>query len=171
MLDFSAARAVETEESIRRSRESVKTNVLKNRGRGKRDWSKSQIPNLKSENCDAGQTIELRRLNPCVNGRRDSSVDPLKRSGNGNLVFIVFEALHTFGGTAGTEPAIHKWVEVAIHDGLDVAGLNARAEILDHAVGLEDVAANLVTPGDVALLAVKPFHLRFLLVDALGINL
>ncbi len=46
----------------------------------------------------------------------------------------------------------------------DVARLLAGAVVLDHLVGLEDVAADLVAPGDVALLAVLTLHLGFLLV-------
>ena len=50
--------------------------------------------------------------------------------------------------------ALDEGVDVAVHDGLRRCWSPRRCEVLDHLVGLEDVAANLAAPGDVAFLAV-----------------
>ena len=42
-------------------------------------------------------------------------------------------------------------VEVAVHHGIDVAGLVVGAVILDHGIGHEDIAADLVAPSDLIL--------------------
>src|SRR5690242_13929302 len=84
------------------------------------------------------------------------------------LLLLILDALHTFSGASGPEPAVHKGIQVAVHHRLDIAGFATGAEVLDHSVGLEDVAANLVAPGDAALFAVEPLHLGFLCVLALG---
>ena len=60
------------------------------------------------------------------------------------LLFLVPDALEALGGAAGAEPGIDEGVKDAIHHGLDVAGFNAGPQVFDHAVGLEDVTANLV---------------------------
>jgi len=49
---------------------------------------------------------------------------------------------------------VDEGVDVAVHDGLDVAGLHAGAVVLDHLIGLKDVGAYLAAPGDVAFFAV-----------------
>src|ERR1700751_5488881 len=56
--------------------------------------------------------------------------------------------------------ALDKWVEIAIHDSLDVACFNAGSMILDHLIRLKHVRANLISPGDITLLAVLPFQIR-----------
>ena len=57
-----------------------------------------------------------------------------------------------------------KAVDVAVHHRRHGAGDVAGAVVLDHLVRLEDVGADLVAPGNVALLAVEPLALGFLLV-------
>ena len=48
--------------------------------------------------------------------------------------------------------ANHKRIQVAIvKNGLDVAGLHARAQVLDHLVRVEHVAADLVAKADCGL--------------------
>src|SRR5450631_1107881 len=56
-------------------------------------------------------------------------------------------------------------VELAVHDGLYVAGLFASAEVLHHLVRLENVGANLAAETDLALFSVVLFHLGALLVE------
>ncbi len=51
-------------------------------------------------------------------------------------------------------------VNVAIHDGLEVGAFGAGAKVLDHLIGLEDVAADLIAPADFAFFAIELFHLR-----------
>src|SRR5207302_767026 len=65
----------------------------------------------------------------------------------------VFHALHPFRRAAGAEPAVDEIIQVAVHHRLHVAGLDAGPEVLDHAVRLEDITANLVAPRPAALLA------------------
>src|ERR1700722_5272500 len=84
-----------------------------------------------------------------------------------DLFFIVFHALHAFQRTTGAQPAVHERIEVAVHDALDITGLHAGAQILLHAVGLENIAADLIAPRNTAFLAVKPFHLLLLRVEPL----
>jgi len=49
------------------------------------------------------------------------------------------------GQPARSQP-FHERIEIAIHDALNVAGFDAGAQVLDHPIRLEDVAANLVAP-------------------------
>ena len=44
------------------------------------------------------------------------------------------------------EVLVYKAFQVSVHHGLDVARLVARAVILDHGVGAEDIAADLTAP-------------------------
>ena len=53
------------------------------------------------------------------------------------------------GGEIGVDEA----VQVAVHHGVDVAGLIAGAVVLDQGVGHEHVGADLAAPGDLLLLA------------------
>src|SRR5699024_11609660 len=46
-------------------------------------------------------------------------------------------------------------VQIAVHHGVDVAGLVAGAVVLDHGVGHKDIAADLVAPGDLVLDALE----------------
>src|SRR5262249_55506334 len=77
---------------------------------------------------------------------------------------------HPLRRTSGSEPAVDVWIEVTIHHSLHVAGFDTGTKILYHAIGLEDVATNLVTPGDAALFTIETFHFGFLLVQALSVN-
>src|ERR1051325_4995271 len=74
------------------------------------------------------------------------------------LIFLFFYPLHTLSRAAGAQPAVYEWVKVAIHDRLDVARFDASTEVFYHAIRLEDIAANLVAPGDTAFFAIKTFH-------------
>ena len=56
------------------------------------------------------------------------------------------------------EPGFDEAVEVAVEDGIGLAGFGVGAVVLDHGVGLEDVGADLVAPGDFAFFAVEFFH-------------
>src|ERR1035437_1177565 len=71
---------------------------------------------------------------------------------------------------AGAEPGIDEAVEIAVEHALRVARAHAGAQVLHHLVGLEHVTANLAAPPYFALLAVKPFHLRALLVEFLFVE-
>src|SRR5712672_871319 len=86
------------------------------------------------------------------------------------LLFLVLDPLHSFGRTTGPEPAIDERIEIAVHDRLHIAGFNAGAEIFHHAIGLEDIAANLVSPGNAPFFAVEALHLLLLRVDPLRIK-
>ena len=60
-----------------------------------------------------------------------------------------------FGGevalAAHAEIAADEWLEVAVEDLVDIADFDAGAEVFRHAVGLQDVAANLRAELDVEL--------------------
>ena len=51
------------------------------------------------------------------------------------------------GGLAG-EVSVDEPVQVTVHDGVDVAGLEGGTGILDHGVGHKDVGADLAAPFD-----------------------
>ena len=87
-----------------------------------------------------------------------------------NLLILIFHSLHPLERAAGAQPAVHKRIQIAVHHPLHIARFHAGAQILHHAIGLEDVAANLVAPGNAALLAVKPFHVGLLRVHPLRVN-
>ena len=57
-------------------------------------------------------------------------------------------------------------VDIAVEDPVGAPDLVSGSEVLDHSVGLEDVASDLVPPGHGALFAVEPVHLLPLLVLA-----
>ena len=61
------------------------------------------------------------------------------------------------------EEGADEHIDIAIHDGLDIARLDVRAVVLDHRVRLEDVGANLATPLDLLLVALELRELSFLL--------
>ena len=65
------------------------------------------------------------------------------------------------------EHAFDEGVEGAIHDGLDIAGFDAGAEVFDHLVGLEDVGADLAAPADFSFAGVDAvgFGAEFVLFD------
>jgi hypothetical protein len=67
---------------------------------------------------------------------------------------------------AGAQPRVHEPVEIAVEHALRVARAYAGPEVLDHLIRLEDVAANLAAPPNLALLAVEFVHLGALLVLA-----
>src|SRR5436305_7787889 len=50
------------------------------------------------------------------------------------------------------EPGLDERIEVAVEDAVGVADLGAGAVVLDQAVGLQHVAADLAPPGDLLLL-------------------
>src|SRR5437879_2873784 len=95
-----------------------------------------------------------------------------RRATSSRLVATIFSRMLVFirhgllacARLAGFEPGADEWVEVAVHHALDVAGLMAGTQIFHHLVWLEDVAANLVAPGDCAFLAVILFLRSALLV-------
>ena len=64
-------------------------------------------------------------------------------------------------------------VYFAVEDGLGVGGLVVGAVVLDHLVGLEDVGADLVAPGDFAFFAVEfgDFVVAFLLFESFDFGL
>src|SRR4051812_1954728 len=84
--------------------------------------------------------------------------------------FLVPDSGHALGWTAPPQPAIDERVQISIHHRLDIARLHAGAQILHHPVGLKDVTADLIAPGDAALLAIKPFHLLLLRIHSLRVN-
>ena len=86
------------------------------------------------------------------------------------LLIFVLHTLHAFGRAAGAEPAIDEGIQFTVHHRLDIAGLDAGTQIFDHPVWLEDVAADLVAPGDAAFVTVKALHFRALFIDALGVK-
>src|SRR4029077_20692584 len=59
---------------------------------------------------------------------------------------------------------LNKHVDVAIHHGLHVAGLGAGAMVFHHLIWLKHVRANLISPRDLAFLAVLPLYLGAFLV-------
>src|ERR1019366_7343629 len=71
---------------------------------------------------------------------------------------------------AGAEPGIDEAVKVAVEHALRVARAHAGAQVLHHLIRLQHVAADLAAPADLALLAVKPLHLRALLVEFLFVE-
>ena len=68
--------------------------------------------------------------------------------------------------------SLDEGVEVAVEHGRRVRGLDAGAQVLDHRVRLEDVAADLVAPARLDVLAAQPGHLGLALLllalDELG---
>src|ERR1035441_9707751 len=86
------------------------------------------------------------------------------------LLLFISNALHPFERTAGAQPGVDEWVQIAVHDRRHVAGFDARAQVFHHAIRLEEIAANLVAPGDAAFVPVEPLHCRFLRVHALGVD-
>ena len=69
---------------------------------------------------------------------------------------------------AGRQPlelGPHEVVEVAVEDRLGVAGLVVRPEVLDHLVGMEDVAPDLVAPAGLDVLALQLPDLGLLLLE------
>src|ERR1039458_7866740 len=79
------------------------------------------------------------------------------------LLFIR-HALLAVARLAGFEPGADEGLQISVHHTLHVAGLMAGAQVLDHLVGLEHVAADLVAPRHRALLTVVFFHRSTLLV-------
>src|ERR1019366_9146235 len=86
------------------------------------------------------------------------------------LLFVIPDPLHPLDGTAGAQPAVDELIQVAVHHRLHVAGRYARAQVFDHPIRLEDVAANLVAPGNAAFVTVEPLHFSLLRVHALGVD-
>src|SRR3954462_3084757 len=87
------------------------------------------------------------------------------------LFFLILDALHALRRTSGPQPAIDKWIKFTVHHCLQIARFHTRAQILDHAIRLKYITADLVPPRNAAFIPVKAFHFRFLLVDPLGVNL
>ena len=73
---------------------------------------------------------------------------------------------------ARAQVSLDEGVEVAVEDRARVRRLDAGAEVLDHRVGLEHVAADLVAPARLDVLAAQPRHLGLsllhLALDELG---
>src|SRR5436190_22120555 len=86
------------------------------------------------------------------------------------LFFLVFDTLHALAWATGAQPTVYEWIEISVHHTLHVACFHARAQVFDHAVWLKNIAANLVAPRDRSFVAVKAFHFRFLLIDALRVD-
>jgi hypothetical protein len=57
------------------------------------------------------------------------------------------------------ELSFDKGIDFAVHDGLDIAGLNPGSMIFDHLVRLENIGADLVAPSYVALFSVLTIQL------------
>ena len=83
---------------------------------------------------------------------------------NLNLEAFLVLILRALDPDLAAEHGFDEGVEVAVHDGLDVAGFLAGAEVDDLLVGLEDVGTDLVAPADVALFTVGAVGLGLLLV-------
>src|SRR5215207_1237656 len=86
------------------------------------------------------------------------------------LFFLVLDALHALAWATGAQPAVHEWIEIAIHHALHITRFHAGAQVFDHAIRLKDVTANLVAPRDRSFVPVEAFHFRFLLIDALRVD-
>ena len=56
-----------------------------------------------------------------------------------------------------SELAFDERVDRAVHDALNVTGLDPGPEVFDHLIRLEDIRSNLVPPCDVSLFAVLAF--------------
>ena len=72
------------------------------------------------------------------------------------------------GSIVGRQPlqlGQHERVEVAVEDGRGVARLVAGPEVLDHLVGMEDVAPDLVAPAGLDVLALERPELGLLLLE------
>src|SRR5512140_635781 len=67
------------------------------------------------------------------------------------------------GFLAQDEGRLDEFVEVAVEDAVGVARLHARAQVLDHPVGVENVGADLVPPCDVGLGVLELLQLLVLL--------
>ena len=52
----------------------------------------------------------------------------------------------------------HEVVEVAVEHRLRVRGLDSRAQVFDHLIGLQHIRADLVAPTDIGLLLVLGLH-------------
>src|SRR6266508_217454 len=70
-------------------------------------------------------------------------------------------------GTEGAARLLHQVgldeaVEIAVEHAVHVADLELRAVVLDHLIGLQHVASDLVAEGDVALLPAELFELGLL---------
>src|SRR5262245_50442521 len=94
----------------------------------------------------------------------------LGQAGSAALLVLIFHALHSLGWAAGAQPGIDELVKVAVHHTLHIARLHAGSQVFHHPVGLKDITANLIPPGDTPFLAVKTFHLRLLLIEALRVD-
>src|SRR3989442_14854798 len=57
------------------------------------------------------------------------------------LFLFVADTRHSLGRRTCAQPAIHKRIQVAVHDRLHVGGFHTGAKVLDHAVWLEHIAA------------------------------
>src|SRR5208282_1511954 len=68
-------------------------------------------------------------------------------------------------GAAGEEEGADEGVDIAVEDAIDVAGFHAGAQVLDHAVGLQDVRADLAAEADAALFVVQLGGLGLALFD------
>src|SRR4051794_35288338 len=110
------------------------------------------------------------QLKPSDSGGGQFLASSLQQWCRGWSFLHILHSLHTFAGAPTSEPAVYKGIQIAIHDSLNIARFDARAQILHHAVRLKDVAADLVAPRNAALLPVKTFHFRFLRIDPLGID-
>ena len=60
-----------------------------------------------------------------------------------------------------------KRIDTAIDNILNIADLQARAQIRDELIGLKDIAPDLIAPGDFGLIPVKLFHGVALLITLL----
>src|SRR5690606_33823171 len=58
------------------------------------------------------------------------------------------------------EIRLDEGVEIAVQNGLDIAGLVLGPEVLHQLIGLQDVAPDLVSPGDLSLGRLEPRLLR-----------
>ena len=67
--------------------------------------------------------------------------------------------------------SIDKGIQVSVHNRLDIAGFIAAAQILDHGIRLENIGADLGTPGDILDLAANLTRFRLILLDLEHIQL
>src|ERR1700675_2293669 len=68
-------------------------------------------------------------------------------------------------GRQSLELGLHERVEVAIEDRLGVPGFYPRPEVLDHLVGVEDVAPDLVAPAGLDMLPLELADLGLALLE------
>src|SRR6266481_2023974 len=99
----------------------------------------------------------------CPRRRRSSFLLACSPTTCADFAFHLLDRV-AFFGFLSTQFRLDKHVDVAIHHGLHVAGLGAGAVVFHHLIWLKYVRANLISPRDLAFLAVLPLYLAAFLV-------